>query len=1049
MDFTHLHVHSHYSLLDGLAKIDDILDHCEKQNWKSIALTDHGVMYGIIEFYQKAKERGIKPILGVEAYVAPNGRKLKRPNIDITRYHLTLLAKNKIGYKNLIKLTTKAHLEGFYYKPRIDLELLKKYNKGLICLSGCVAGQIPRLLIAGKMHKAQKIARQYEKIFGKGNYYLEIMDHPNLPQTIPQLVELSKKTNIPLAATNDAHYVKNQDQEAHDILLCVQTNNTVNEKNRLNMSDGDYSLRSTAQMWSSFKDIAPEAVANTNEIAQKCNVEIKMHDYKLPHFKVPKNQTPNSYLEKLAKAGFKKRYKKFTPEIKKRFNYELNMIKEFNLSSYFLIVQDFVNWAKQKNIVVGPGRGSAAGCLISYLINITDVDPLKYGLLFERFLNPGRLKGGGLPDIDLDFADHRRDEVIDYVRKKYGQKNVAQIITFGTMAARAVIRDVGRALGYEYNYCDRAAKMVPMFKNLNQALDEVKEFAFFYQTDARARKLIDLAKKLEGIVRHASVHACGVVITKKQLTNYVPLQYAVQDQETITTQYEMHAVEDLGLLKMDFLGLKNLTIIEKTLEQIKQRRNKEIDFHQVPLNDKKTLELFQQGKTTAVFQFESSGMKRYLRQLQPSEFEDIIAMVALYRPGPMELIPSYIARKHGKEKVTYLHEKLKPILKNTYGIAVYQEQLLQIARDLAGFSLGEADLLRKAVGKKIKKLLEEQKEKFIKGCLENNISKEVAKKLFSFIEPFAQYGFNKSHGTCYATIAYRTAYLKAHFPVEFMAALLTADQGNTDRIAIDVNECKQMGIEVLPPDINESKQSFAVVNDHKIRFGLEAIKNVGHNIVAVIVENAPYKSLEDFLERVQTKDLNKKSMESLIKAGALDRFGERQRLLENLEKLLIYAKEMQKAKKFGQESLFGSLTDNQKPQLSLSDVEPSPQKQYLAWEKELLGFYLSAHPLTEYEPFLNQHTICCKDLDCSLKGSQVQIGGVVQAVKKITTKNNNLMAFVSLEDKTAQIEVIVFPKILQTSADLWQEGKLVLIKGRVDDRDGTIKFIAQQVCELE
>ncbi|PIP16828.1 MAG: DNA polymerase III subunit alpha [Candidatus Portnoybacteria bacterium CG23_combo_of_CG06-09_8_20_14_all_37_13] len=1038
MKFTHLHVHSHYSLLDGLSKIDELLDKCQELGMDSIALTDHGAMYGIVEFYQKAKDRGIKPIIGLEAYLAIESRFLKRPHIDDERWHLTLLAKNKIGYQNLIKLATSGHLEGFYYKPRIDKELLRQYSNGLIALSGCLEGEIPRLLANKNFKKAEKAALEYQEIFGKENFYLEIMDHPNLPQINPDIINLSKKHKIPLVATNDSHYLNSEDAEAQDILLCIQTNKKIIDKERLTMADGDYSLRSPERMIKSFKD-TPEAIENTQKIVEQCDFELELGKTKLPDFKPPKNYTPDSYLEKLSKAGIKKRYSKLTRKITDRLNYELKIIKETGFAPYFLIVQDFVNWAKKNKIVVGPGRGSAAGSIVSYALNITDVDPLNYDLLFERFLNPERIS---MPDIDLDFADHRRDEVIDYVREKYGQDHVAQIITFGTMAARAAVRDAGRAMGLPYSLCDQTAKMIQASSNLKDALSNTKELEKLYHENKDVQKLLNMAQKLEGVVRHASTHACGVVITAEPIDNLVPRQHPSQDDKTIITQYEMHSIEDLGLLKMDFLGLKNLTVIENTLNSIP----KTINLAEISLADKKTFKLLQSIQTVGVFQLESAGMRRYLKQLKPSQVEDIIAMVALYRPGPMDLIPDFIAGKHGLKKIHYLHPKLKPILKNTYGIAVYQEQVLQIARDLAGFSLGEADVLRKAVGKKIKELLDQQKDKFIQGCLKNKISENIAKKLFSFIEPFARYGFNKAHATCYAIIGYQTAYLKAHYPVQFMASLLTADQNNMDRVAIDIEECKNLKINILAPDINESKQGFTVIDNNNIRFGLNAIKNVGRNIVDEIVKKAPFKSLEDFIERVESKDLNKKSLEALIKVGALDQFGERNRLLHNLEQILIYARETQRAKTQGQSSLFADLKTSL--QLKLEDIKPASKKQRLIWEKELLGLYVSEHPLEEYKDYFNQRAITIKDLSLSLMGQDIRIGGVINKIKKIITKAGQTMLFVDIEDLTGKIEVIVFPRILEQNTEVWQEDKLVLIKGVLNNRDNSLKMICNRVEEV-
>ena len=800
--FTHLHVHSHYSLLDGLPKIDELIQRAKELGMDSLALTDHGVLYGAIEFYKKAREAGIKPIIGAEFYIAPEGRHFKRPGIDKKRWHLLVLAKNKIGYQNLIQLITKSHLEGFYYKPRVDKELLRQHSDGLIASSACLSGEIPKAILAGNIKKAEKIAFEYQDIFGPGNFYLELLPHFNLKgqkKVNNALIEISKKTSFPLVVTYDVHYLRPEDAEAQEILMCVQTNHTIEDENRLIMND-DFSLKSQEEMINSFKD-QPEAIKNTQRIADKCNLEIKLGKIDLPYFPLPKGKTADNCLKKLCLDGLKKRYKKINSRIKKRLNYELGVIKETGFASYFLIVQDLVNWAKSKKIMVGPGRGSVGGSLIAYLLNITDIDPLKYNLLFERFLNPERIN---MPDIDLDFADTRRDEVIGYVAQKYGRDHVSQIITFGTMAARGAVRDVGRALGYTYSFCDQLAKLIPFSWTLKESFQKVPELKKSYETDSQTKRLIDLAKKLEGVARHSSTHACGVVITKNQIDNYIPRQKSSQDDEIIVSQYEMHAIEDLGLLKMDFLGLKNLTIIENTIKLIKKYRNKKIKIENIPLNDKETFELFQKADTTGVFQLESSGMKRYLQLLQPTKFDDIIAMVALFRPGPMSLIPEFIARKQGKKEIKYIHPKLKPILKNTYGIAVYQEQLMQIVRDLAGFSLGEADVLRKAVGKKIKKLLNKQSKKMIQGMIKSNIDKRTAVRIWEFIEPFAGYGFNKSHATCYALIGYQTAYLKAHYAPEFITALLNSEQDDIDRIAILVDGAKKEGIKLLPPDINES-----------------------------------------------------------------------------------------------------------------------------------------------------------------------------------------------------------------------------------------------------
>jgi len=990
MKFVPLHVHSHYSLLDGLAKIEDLIAKAKADGMEAMALTDHGSMYGIIEFYQKATKAGIKPIIGVETYIAPYGRHNKRTKIDEERYHLILLAKDNQGYQNLLKLVTISHLEGFYYKPRLDLEVLEKYKEGLIGLSACLEGEISSAILTYKdLEKAEKVLEKYIKIFGKENFFLELQSHPNiLEQKIvnQKLKELALKYNVGLVATNDTHYLNTEDAKTQDILLCIQTNHKVSETDRLSMMADDFSLKTTRQMIKEFTD-CPEAIANTVKIAELCNVQIKFGQNILPSFNVPEHQSADAYLRNLCLIGLTKRFggnlntnnewqieekemltknknKNFyKKEVLERLEYELSVITKTGYAPYFLIVADFINWAKDNNIVVGPGRGSAAGSLVAFLTRITNIDPLAYDLLFERFLNPDRIS---MPDIDTDFADDRRDEVIHYVEEKYGKDHVAQIITFGTMAARAAVRDVGRSLGIAYGYCDKVAKMIPMSMDLAEALSKVPDLKLEYKSNKDCKEIIDNAQKLEGVCRHASTHACGVLITPKPLDNYVPLQYASSDDQTIVSQYSLHPIEDLGLLKMDFLGLRNLTIIENTLETVEKMHDLKIDIDNIPLADKKTFNLLQKGETMGVFQLESGGMRRYLKQLKPNDFEDIIAMVALYRPGPMELIPQYISNKNGQSVPNYLHQNLEPILAKTHGVAIYQEQLLEIARSLAGFTLAEADVLRKAVGKKIKSLLDEQRNKFITGCLNNKIDKKTASEVFDFIEPFAGYGFNRSHAACYALIAYQTAYLKANYPVEFMASLLTSDLDDIERIALEINECRVMGIEVLAPDINESYTRFTVVAESlkeskpRIRFGLSAIKNVGLNLTKAIIherkENGPFQSLVEFLSRINDKDLNKKSLESLIKSGALDGLGERAQLLFNLSKILDYSKAIHKAISSGQADLFG-LNENVSCKLKLDKVNPASKKEKLSWEKELLGLYITEHPVQEYKDYLRKYTV--------------------------------------------------------------------------------------------
>ncbi len=1049
--FTHLHVHSHYSLLDGLPKIDELLNYTKKLGMDSIAITDHGVLYSAVEFFKKAKKYGVKPIIGCEAYTAFESMNQKRPHIDNKINHLILLAKNKVGYKNLVKLITKAHLEGFYYKPRIDDELLAKHSEGLIGMSACIKGKIPQLILENKLKEAKEKALKYKKIFEKDSFYLEIQHHSKIPkqQKVNEvLISLSKELKIPLVATNDSHYLKLEDADAQDTLMLINTGADPNDPERLTIKADDFSIKPPAQMAEEFKDV-PEAIENTQKIAELCNFEFKLGQIRLPKFQTPNKQAPQDYLKELCKTGLKKKYGPLpSKETKERLNYELEMINKMGFTGYFLIVADFVNWAKEKRIVVGPGRGSVGGSLVSYLLNITSIDPLKYNLLFERFLNIGRNE---LPDIDLDFTDRRRDEVINYVTEKYGKDKVAQIITFGTMAARAVIRDVGRALSYSYGYCDQIAKMIPFGFTLDDTLSKVSEFRQLYETDQKAEKLINLAKKLEGVARHASTHACGIVISAEPLDNIVPLQHPTQNHEEIVTQYEMHAIEDLGLLKMDFLGLKNLTIIEDTLARIYAIHKKKIDIENLPLNDRQTYKLLQKGKTIGVFQLESAGFQRYLKQLKPDEFNDIVAMLALYRPGPMSLIPEYIARKRGQSRIEYLHPKLKDILKETYGLLVYQESIMLIAQRMAGFSLAEADILRKAVGKKIKELLMEQKQKLIEGMKENGIEENVARKIWEWILPFARYGFNKSHSVAYAIIAYQTAYLKTHYPIEFMSALLTSEKADVERIGFVIDECKKMGIEVLAPDINESWRNFSVIPHKKqIRFGLFAIKNVGEGIVGRIVDerktNGHFQSIDDFISRINSKDLNKKSLESLIKAGVFDKFIERNQLLHNLERLLEWNRENQKMKLNGQIGLFDTTLAPAK--IKLETTEAATKSEKLGWEKELLGLFVSAHPLEDYKVILEKKTTQIANLATLQTRGSIRIGGIISKIKKIMTKNGRPMIFMSLEDLSDKIEIVVFPSIMEKKPTLFKENKIVFISGRISSRSTTPKIICEDIEEI-
>ncbi len=1045
--FVHLHTHSHYSLLDGLPKIDELVNRAKELGMDALAVTDHGNLYGAIEFYKKAKAAGIKPILGVETYVAPNGHQNKTGE---KYFHLTLLAKNQTGWRNLLMLVTKANLYGFYYKPRIDKELLKEYHEGIIGLSGCLTGEVSRLVLSGRTEEAEAKAKEYEAIFGQGNFYIEIGHHPGIPETVQaseRLIRLSQKTGIPLVATQDIHYLKKEDAEYHDILLAVQTGNKLNDSDRLTLKADDFSMRSPEEMAELFKD-HPEAIENTVKIAEACNVEIELGKTRLPKFSVPEGTTSNQFLEELLKERVTKRYPEKTPEVEKRVAYELGVIEKTGFADYFLIVQDFINWAKERNIVVGPGRGSAAGSIVSYILGITELDPLKYNLLFERFLNPDRIQ---MPDIDVDVTDLRRDEIVGYLREKYGEDHVANIITFGTMAARAGVRDVGRALGINYSFCDQLAKLIPFNQDIEEALKNVKELRELYENNSDAKKIIDAAQHLEGVARHASVHACGLVITSEPLTNFLPLQHAPQDENVVISQFEMHSVEDLGLLKIDLLGLRNLTIIENTVRLVRDEKNITVDIGNLPLDDKDAFKLLQNGDTIGVFQFESSGMRRYLKELKPTELEDLIAMVALYRPGPMELIPEYIARKHGKKAVQYLHPKLEPVLKNTYGIMIYQEQLMSAARELAGFTLAEADVLRKAVGKKIKKLLQEQKEKLIQGCIKNGLSPAVANEFWELIEPFDRYGFNRSHAACYAYIAYQTAYLKTYYPIEFMTSLLNAEAGDIERTAQLISESKKMKTEVLPPDVNRSAAMFAPEGTN-IRFGLTAIKNVGQNIVQAVIEErergGPFTDLTSLLSRVQHKDLNKKSLESLIKCGALDSLGtERNRALQSIDELLKFSSIVKRQQKESQVGLFG---DNFSPSaLKLKDTPPASAQEKLVWEKELLGLYISDHPLNRFKPKMEAAKVTLlKDVKLGNSDRRARMAGIVCGLRRIVTKAGQPMLFAKLEDLTDTIEVVVFPETLSRSQAVWQENKIILIVGKVSHRNGELKVICDEAVEL-
>ena len=1060
--FVHLHTHSHYSLLDGLTKIDELVKRVKELGMKSVAVTDHGTLYSAVEFYKKAKAAGVKPIFGVETYVAPRDRFSREPNEKY--YHLILLAKNETGWKNLIKLVTKAHLEGFYYKPRVDKDLLREYHDGLIALSACYSGELARAILDNK--DAEKVVQEYREIFGPENYYIEIGHHPNFNPAWHEkvwkgLIELSKKTGTPLVATQDSHYLKPEDAEYHDILLAVQTGNKIQDDNRMTMKQDDYSITSPERMAEIFKDI-PEAVEESGRIAEKCNVELELNKVLLPNFPIPGGQSANDYLRELINKKIGERFspKEQTKELKERLEYELGVITKTGFADYFLIVQDLISWAKTHGITVGPGRGSAAGSLISYILDITDVDPLKYELIFERFLNPERIQ---MPDIDIDFADKRRDEVLAYARQKYGEDRVAQIITFGTMAARAAIRDAGRAMNIAYGFCDQIAKMIPFNPTqgmkegwLAKCLKDVDDLKDIYKENADAKKLIDAAMHLEGVARHASVHACGTVISRDPLIENVPLQFAPQNKDIIITQFEMHSIEDLGLLKIDFLGLKNLTIIEETIRLIKELHDEDIKISELPLDDKKTFELLQKADTTGVFQLEGDGMRHYLKDLVPTEFEDIVAMISLYRPGTLEagMVPRYIARKHKKEKVTYLHPKLETILKKTYGIMLYQEQLMQVARELAGFSFSEADILRKAVGKKIKSLLLEQEEKMVKGMINNSIDKSKAKEIWKWFEPFARYGFNRSHAVCYALIGYRTAYLKTHYPEEFMASLFNAELNDIDRVALIFNEARQKGIQVMPPDVNKSSVSFSPDGNKTIRFGLLAVKNVGEAIVQAIIDDrmnrGEFKDFNDFLNRIQHKDLNKKSLESLVKSGAFDSLGiERKQALENIDEVLRFSTLVKKGNQ-QTNSLFGNTTASLSFKFS-KQTEPATIIEKLGWEKELLGFYLSDHPLNSYKERIEKlGALKIEEARSKDRKEQVvKVVGTISEIKKIVTKNGQPMIFARIEDFSKEpLEIVVFNDTLEKTMDIWKVNNIVAVKGKMSWRNGEPNMVCEKAIKL-
>ncbi|MBQ3469690.1 DNA polymerase III subunit alpha [Candidatus Saccharibacteria bacterium] len=1083
-DFVHLHNHTHYSLLDGLTKIPDLVDFVKESGMESVAVTDHGTMSGLVELYKTARDNNIKPILGLEAYVAARKYTDKDPARDKERFHITLLAMNKKGFENLCRMMTEAEINGTYYKPRIDHDLMEQYNEGIICLSGCASSEISVKLKENDYAGAKKLVDWYSKVF-KDRFYLEMQDHghPDSPthwedqNRINQgLQKIAKETGLPLVITCDGHYLKHEDQDAHEILLCIGTAANLSDKNRMSLSDFELHVIPPQDIINRWGKDFPEAIRNTKRIAERCDVDLNLGQILIPKFPgIPKGDDEKSYLDKLVFRGLVFRYggkteketenlsvkecrnileKVDRKDVLERIDYELSVVDHMGYNGYFLIVQDFINWGKRQRIVYGPGRGSAAGSILAYALRITELDPLKYDLLFERFLNPDRVS---MPDIDTDIQDTRRDEVIKYCTEKYGRGRVSNIVTFGKMMAKNAVRDVARVLEVPYAESDRIAKLVPdpvmgHHVHLKDAIKDVPDLKHEYETNPTAKNVIDFASRLEGTIRSHGVHACGVIIAPDDLVKFLPLEVAkkrgADNEEVLAAQFPMTQVEELGLLKMDFLGLSNLSVINNALRMIRKVYGKDVDMYSLPLDDEQTYALLQRAETTGVFQLESDGMKRYLKDLKASTFEDIIAMVALYRPGPMQFIDSFIRRKHGKEPITYLHPGLEPALKNTYGILIYQEQFMQISREWCGFTGGESDTLRKAVGKKKVKLMEELKPKFIKGAVEvGGATEEIAETFWNQLLDFANYCFNKSHAACYALIAYWTAYLKAHYPDAFMAALMTSDMRWTDRLTIEMTECKHMGLKVLGPDINESYGDFAIVKGQKtIRFGLSGIKSMGKALVEEVViperdKNGPFTSVCDFAKRVNSSKFNKRSWEAAIKTGAFDRFGDRSDLLFNLEAIQAYGARCQKDTASGQTSLFdafGLAGAIPEPELKPAPVK-APEKEQLLWEKELLGLYLSAHPLDKYDIYFEEQTHPYSLITAENDNKAVIIGGIITDVRTTITKSKGeKMAFIKIENKTDSQNVVVFPKVYAEFGAKLVQDNVVKISGRVNatDRNG-------------
>jgi len=1046
--FIHLHIHSHYSLLDGLSKIPDMVKKAKKQGMYALALTDHGNMYGAIELYKECHKAGIKPIIGVEAYIAERGRKDKEPGVDNKRYHLTLLTKNKQGYLNLMRLITLSNLEGYYYKPRMDEEILEKYHGGIICLSGCMGSKLSQAVIANNLEKAEELIQKHQKIFGKENYFLEVHSHPHIEndkKLRDGIITLGKKLNIPIVAGHDSHYLNTDDREAHETLLQVNTG-TMDSKEgtRLEFSEDDFSLIDEKTALKLFAD-CKEAVYNTKMIADLCeDYDLELGKAYFPAFPIEDGKTADEMLRELAYKGFELRGLPKTQEYIDRLEYELGIIKQKGYPTYFLVVSDLLRFSQENGIYTNV-RGSVAGSLTTYLVGITKVDPIAYKLPFERFLNPER---PSLPDIDMDYADNRRDEVITYAKSKYGDDHVAQIGTFGTMMAKGSVRDVARALGYPYAIGDRISGMIPlgsqgMPMTIDHAMKIVPELKAAYKTEADTKRIIDLAKKLEGCVRHISVHAAGVVMAPRPLWEFSPVQYDPKGGNIIT-QYDMHCIEDAGLPKFDFLGIRNLSILALSVKLVKKIHGIDININKISLDDKKTFKLLSDGETMGLFQLNGSGMTRYLKELQPSTIHDINAMVALYRPGPMESIPEYIKRKHNPKLVNYLDPRLKDILDQSFGVITYQDDVMTIAIKLAGYSWLAADKLRKAMGKKIPEVMEAEKEKLLKGFIENGMTEKKAQEFWHLIEPFAAYGFNKAHAASYGLVAYQTAYMKANYPVEYMTAIMTSESGDIEKVAEIIHECEKMGIKVLPPNINESFGGFTVIRgsnfekDRAIRFGFYNIKNLGTDISDAIIEErkhgGKFKSIEDFFERINHKNLNKKSVEALTKSGAMDELSERNMILGNLEKLLTFNKEMKETS--NQNSLFG-LIGGITVKLSLDPQNEATLKEKLPWEKELLGLYISGHPLDEYKEKIAKFSTVIKKIKEEIKpGIQITVAAVIDDVRVVTTKNNTRMAFIKISDFNDNIEAVVFGRLFETIKDILINDNIIALKGKVTERNG-------------